>query len=114
MTCFYDSFQIVFYILGFSYFVELESSKTELMVFYNLMTEMLPHHFHIQREGKGKTCNCWELIWKATYLEFNTDIGKLLTYLEEEFLKFWFGATEGKTFNQILGKSERLERKNLN
>lgn len=39
------SFYIIFYSLEFSDFVEQDSSKTELKVFYNLMAGVPFHHF---------------------------------------------------------------------
>lgn len=58
MACFYGSFQIIFYSLGFFHVAELEFSKTELKVFYNLMTDMPPQHLHIEAEGRSRTRNC--------------------------------------------------------
>lgn len=58
MASFYDSFQITFYSLGFSHVTELEISKTELMVFYNLKTDVPPQHLHIEVEGSSRTENC--------------------------------------------------------
>lgn len=91
MPCFYDSFQIIFYSLGFSHVAELrvQQDRTQGVLQHNdrHATPTPPYW----SRGEEQNTELLRVNLESIDLEFYTDIGKFRTYLEEEFLKIWFG-----------------------